>query len=241
MRVIFLSTRGSEGSMSKAKSICDRVYAVGGSGLSAPEDAYVYVIDAGSELVMIDAGVGYGKKRIEENIRSIGWQPAQIWHIVATHCHIDHIGGLYAWKEQYGPKIIAHEMDRAGIEGENDLLTAASMYGVSYKPVKVDLLLRGEEESLLLGDLDFHFLHTPGHTPGSISVYIDTKDGRVLFGQDIHGPFSDSWNSDLGEWRQSMKKLLDLKADVLCEGHAGVYRGEKVGEYIRGYLKRYEA
>jgi len=132
-------------------------------------------------------------------------------------------------------------MDRAGIEGENDLLTAASMYGVSYKPVKVDLLLRGEEESLLLGDLDFHFLHTPGHTPGSISVYIDTKDGRVLFGQDIHGPFSDSWNSDLGEWRQSMKKLLDLKADVLCEGHAGVYRGEKVGEYIRGYLKRYEA
>ena len=227
--------------MSKAKSICDRVYAVGGSGLSAPEDAYVYVIDAGSELVMIDAGVGYGKKRIEENIRSMGWQPAQIWHVVATHCHIDHIGGLYAWKEQYGPKIIAHEMDRAGIEGENDLLTAASMYGVSYKPVKVDLLLRGEEESLLLGDLDFHFLHTPGHTPGSISVYIDTKDGRVLFGQDIHGPFSDSWNSDLREWRQSMKKLLDLKADVLCEGHAGVYRGEKVGEYIRGYLKRYEA
>lgn len=227
--------------MSKAKSICDRVYAVGGSGLSAQEDAYVYVIDAGSELVMIDAGVGYGMKRIEENIRSMGWQPAQIWHVVATHCHIDHIGGLYAWKEQYGPKIIAHEMDRAGIEGENDLLTAASMYGVSYKPVKVDLLLRGEEESLILGDLDFHFLHTPGHTPGSISVYIDTKDGRVLFGQDIHGPFSDSWNSDLGEWRQSMKKLLDLKADVLCEGHAGVYRGEKVGEYIRGYLKRYEA
>ena len=227
--------------MSKAKHICDRVYAVGGSGLSAPEDAYVYVIDAGSELVMIDAGVGYGKKRIEENIRSMGWQPAQIWHIIATHCHIDHIGGLYAWKEQYGPRIIAHEMDRAGIEGENDLLTAASMYGVSYKPVKVDLLLRGEEESMGLGDLEFHFLHTPGHTPGSISVYTDTKDGRVLFGQDIHGPFSDSWGSDLGQWRHSMKKLLDLKADVLCEGHAGVYRGEKVGEYIRGYLKRYEA
>ena len=54
--------------MSRAKSICDRVYAVGGSELSAPEDAYVYLVDAGSELVMIDAGVGYGMKRIEENI-----------------------------------------------------------------------------------------------------------------------------------------------------------------------------
>ena len=111
--------------MSRAKSICDRVYAVGGSELSAPEDAYVYVVDAGSELVMIDAGVGYGMKKIEENIRSLGWQPAQVWHIIATHCHVDHIGSLYAWKEQYGPKIIAHELDRAGIEGENDLLTAA--------------------------------------------------------------------------------------------------------------------
>ena len=227
--------------MSKAKSICDRVWAVGGSGLSAPEDACVYVVDAGSELVMIDAGVGYGKKRIEENIRSMGWQPAQVWHIIATHCHIDHIGGLYAWKELYGPKIIAHELDRAGIEGENEQLTAASMYGVSYKPVRVDQLLRGEEESLLLGDLNFHFLHTPGHTPGSICVYIDTKDGRVLFGQDIHGPFSDSWGSDLRQWRRSMKKLLEIEADVLCEGHAGIYRWEKVGDYIRGYLKRYEA
>ena len=227
--------------MSKAKSICDRVYAVGGSGLSAPEDAYVYMINAGSELVMIDAGVGQGKKGIEENIRSMGWQPAQVWHIIATHCHIDHIGGLYAWKEQYGPKIIAHELDRAGIEGQNDRLTAAGMYGVAYKPVRVDLLLKSEEETMRLGDLDFHFVHTPGHTPGSICVYIDTKDGRVLFGQDIHGPFSDSWGSYMGEWRQSMKKLLQLKADVLCEGHAGIYRGEKVGKYIEGYLKRYTA
>lgn len=227
--------------MSRAKSICDRVYAVGGSELSAPEDAYVYLVDAGSELVMIDAGVGYGMKRIEENIRSMGWQPAQVWQIIATHCHIDHIGGLWPWKEQYGPKIIAHVLDRAGIEGENDQLTAAGMYGVAYKPVKVDHLIKGEEESMRLGDLDFHFVHTPGHTPGSICVYIDTKDGRVLFGQDIHGPFSDSWGSDLGKWRQSMKKLLQLKADVLCEGHAGIYRGEKVGKYIESYLKRYTA
>ena len=225
--------------MSRAKAICDRVYAVGGSDLSAPEDAFVYLVDAGSELVLIDAGVGYAMSRIEENIRSLGRQPAEVWHIIATHCHIDHIGGLFAWKESYGPKIIAHELDRAGIEGENDGLTAAGMYGVDYRPVKVDMLLEGEAEKLMLGDLQFNFLHTPGHTPGSICVYIDTKDGRVLFGQDIHGPFSPAWGSDLGQWRLSMQKLLDLKADVLCEGHAGVFRGEKVGKYIEGYLKRY--
>lgn len=226
--------------MSKAKAVCDRVYAVGGSGLSAPEDAFVYLVDAGSELVLIDSGVGYGISRIEDNIRSLGFEPAGVWHIIATHCHIDHIGGLFAWKERYGSQIIAHELDRAGIEGENNELTAASMYGVDYKPVKVDTLLKGEAEKLTFGDLEFNFLHTPGHTPGSICVYIDTKDGRVLFGQDIHGPFSPAWGSDLKKWRVSMQKLIALKADVLCEGHAGIYRGEKIGKYIESYLKRYE-
>jgi len=226
--------------MSRPKAICDCVYAVGGPGLSAPEDAFVYLVDAGNELVLIDAGVGYGIERIEDNIRALGFEPALIWHIVATHCHIDHIGGLAAWKERYGSKIIAHDQDRAGIEGENNELTAASMYGVDYRPVKVDELLHSEQEKLSLGDLEFNFLHTPGHTPGSICVYIDTKDGRVLFGQDIHGPFSPAWGSDLSQWRISMKKLIALQADILCEGHSGVYRGKKVNNYIESYLKRYE-
>jgi glyoxylase-like metal-dependent hydrolase (beta-lactamase superfamily II) len=227
--------------MSKPKAICDRVYAVGGPGLSAPEDAYVYLVDADSELIMIEAGVGCAMGRIEDNIRSLGFEPARIWHIIATHCHIDHIGGLSLWKERYGCKIIAHEFDRAGIEGENNDLTAASMYGVDYKPVKVDMILKGERAEMRIGDLEFNFLHTPGHTPGSISVYIDTRDGRVLFGQDIHGPFSPAWGSDLAQWRASMQKLLDLKADVLCEGHAGIYRDKEIGKYIESYLKRYSS
>ena len=89
--------------------------------------------------------------------------------------------------------------------------------------------------------MEFKVLHTPGHTPGSISVYIDTPEGRVLFGQDIHGPFSPSWDSDMVEWRRSMRKLLDLEADFLCEGHAGIYRGEEIREYIEGYLRRYSS
>jgi len=225
--------------MSRASSICDRVYAVGGPGLSAPEDACVYLVDAESEMVMIDAGVGRGLGRIEENIRSLGFEPARIWHVVATHCHIDHIGGLAALQERYGSKVIAHELDRSGVEGENSDLTAAAMYGVDYRPVKVDVLLKGDCEPLTLGDLEFNFLHTPGHTPGSICVYIDTADGRVLFGQDIHGPFSPAWGSDMAQWRRSMERLLALRADVLCEGHSGVYKGKRIEKYIQGYLERY--
>lgn len=227
--------------MSKAKAICDRVYAVGGPGLSGPEDCCIYLVDAGSMLVLIDSGVGYSLDKMERNIRSLGFEPAQVWYIVATHCHIDHIGGLASLKERYGSKVIAHELDMDGIEGKNPELTAASMYGVDYRPVKIDTLLKGNLTSLTLGDLEFNFLHTPGHTLGSISPYIETKDGRVLFGQDIHGPFSPAWGSDLKSWRRSMEKLLALKADILCEGHAGVYKGEKVQRYIEAYLDRYRA
>ena len=37
-----------------------------------------------------------------------------------------------------------------------------------------------------------------------------------------------------------MEKLLALEADVLCEGHAGVYKGDKIRKYIEAYLKRYQ-
>ena len=38
-----------------------------------------------------------------------------------------------------------------------------------------------------------------------------------------------------------MNKLLTLKADVLCEGHAGIYRGEEIKRYIEGYLRKYSS
>ena len=125
------------------------------------------------------------------------------------------------------------------IPGIDPRLTAADLYAIEYWPTKIDLVLEGEEEARVLGDLEFHFVATPGHTPGSIAVYIDQQEGRVLFGQDVHGPFSDEWGSDLNLWRSSMEKLLGLEAEILCEGHAGIFRGKEVEGYIESQLRRY--
>lgn len=104
----------------------------------------------------------------------------------------------------------------------------------------VDIVLRGEEEALALGWLKLTCLHTPGHTPGGISPYVDIGGKRVLFGQDIHGPFHPAWGSDLAAWEKSMQKLLALQPDILCEGHFGVYQPyEAVRRYIKGCLERY--
>jgi hypothetical protein len=70
---------------------------------------------------------------------------------------------------------------------------------------------------------------------------LDRDGKRVLFGQDIHGPFEESFGSDLAAWRKSMDILLGLKADILCEGHFGIIKPEQEVEgFIKGYLQQHE-
>ena len=119
-------------------------------------------------------------------------------------------------------------------------MTAAAWYNLRFPPIPVDIKLANEEERLLFGDQEIVFLHTPGHTPGSLSVYLDRGGTRVLFGQDIHGPFSAEFGSDPAAWRRSMEKLLALEADILCEGHFGVFQPkDNVAAYIEHYMRQY--
>ena len=95
--------------------------------------------------------------------------------------------------------------------------------------------------SLKFGNEELHCLHTPGHTPGSIAVYLDRAGKRILFGQDIHGPFNKAFGSDIEAWKKSMQTLLALEADILCEGHFGIFQPKnKARAYIERYLEEYE-
>jgi glyoxylase-like metal-dependent hydrolase (beta-lactamase superfamily II) len=119
-------------------------------------------------------------------------------------------------------------------------MTAANWYETDFPPTPIDIRFRGEHEILRYGGEELHLLHTPGHTPGSMSLYLDRGGKRVLFGQDIHGPFLPSFGSDVGRWRKSMEKLLALDADILCEGHFGIFQTkDQVSKYIRNYLRQY--
>jgi glyoxylase-like metal-dependent hydrolase (beta-lactamase superfamily II) len=227
--------------MRKPKKIWERVYQIGGPDISHAQDCMIFLVDVGDkESVLIDCGAGNSFETIVQNIESIGLEPAKIKTLILTHCHIDHIGAAKKFVDQFNVRTVAHELDVDGIEEKNNPKTAASWYGVDYQPVKLDHTLFSEMETLKIGDVPFNCLHTPGHTPGSISVYCDIQGKRILFGQDIHGPFDPSFKSNKDDWRESMKKLLSLEADILCEGHFGVYQPkDKVRRYIEGYLGRY--
>ena len=227
--------------MASHKNIWKNVYQIGGSGYSDGSDCGIFIVDIGNRnSVLIDSGAGGSFRRLVENMVSAGLEPKLLKALILTHCHIDHIGSAASFKEQYGCKVIAHEADIEAIEGRDDIKTAAKWYGVKYAPVKVDDVIRGTRDRKRIGDVEFNFLHTPGHTPGSISVYCDISGKRVLFGQDIHGPFDASFGSNIEDWKISMKKLIGLKADILCEGHFGIFQpGDAVIRYIEDYLARY--
>jgi glyoxylase-like metal-dependent hydrolase (beta-lactamase superfamily II) len=223
----------------KAKEVTKGIYLVGGADITDPRDCAIYLLDLG-ELVLIDAGAGPSYADIIRNIEGLGLTPAKLTAVILTHCHIDHIGGAPRFRDAFGCQIIMHHLDAEAVERGDDGMTAASWYNLPFPPMPVDVKLTRDKERLRFGDQEVVCLHTPGHTPGSLSVYLDRGGTRVLFGQDIHGPFSKEFGSDLAAWRSSMEGLLALEADILCEGHFGVYQPkESVAEYIKHYLAQY--
>jgi glyoxylase-like metal-dependent hydrolase (beta-lactamase superfamily II) len=124
---------------------------------------------------------------------------------------------------------------QSSIEGRGGV--AAEAYRVSYNPCHVDLRIKGAEETLQLGKYELNVIHIPGHTPGSIAAYLDVDKQRVLFGQDIHGPYYPEWGADLALAKLSLQKLIDLNADILCEGHFGIYQpASEVKRYLQQYV-----
>ncbi len=218
--------------------ITKEIFQVAGPGLTASEDAAGYLIKVGAAAALIDAGSGEAMAELLTHIREYGADPNTISYLFLTHCHYDHTGGAADFKEQFPKvKIVAQALEAPYLEKADQEVTAASWYGARIKPVPVDLKWHGGSQRFELADRVLTGYHTPGHSPGS-AVYMMVSEGlKVLFGQDVHGPLHPSLLSNREDYRRSLLLLLELEADILCEGHYGVYRGKKeVAAFIRKFL-----
>jgi hydroxyacylglutathione hydrolase len=123
----------------------------------------------GSELnkhgLIIDPGAE--AKLILKTVNDLG---LTISLILITHAHIDHIGALASVKEVTGAKFAIHEAEAtAGLGMFSRMLS--SMTGGSFnQPPKPDRLLK-DRDTIDVDGLSFTVLHTPGHSPGGISLY----------------------------------------------------------------------
>ncbi len=217
--------------------ITDEIFQVGGSGLTSMEDAAIYLIHFGGHAALVDAGCGRVQERLFKNIRGCAVDLEQIEYLLITHCHFDHTGGIQGIRERTQCKVVAHELEAPFLEQGDDMVTAAKWYGSSLEPVAIDMKLGGDEEEIDLGERKIKAIHTPGHSPGSVVYTTESKGLKILFGQDVHGPLDPSLLSDRGDYVKSLNLLLSLEADILCEGHFGVFRGKKeVADFIRSFL-----
>jgi len=223
----------------KPSEITGGIFIVGGPEITDGRDGCVYLLSLG-ELVLIDSGAGWSVDKIIKNIEKLGFNGNKIGKILLTHCHIDHIGGVPEIKRRFGSKIYIHKLDAPPLENGDPILTAAKWYQTIFPPTPVDVKLSSPEEILRIGEEKVICLHAPGHTSGSMCIYLDKDGKRILFAQDLHGPLLEEFGSNLGDWDHSTKKLLDLEADILCEGHFGIYKTKKdVRNYILSYRRQY--
>lgn len=217
--------------------ITHEIFQVGGSRLTSMEDAAIYLINFEGHAALVDAGCGGAQERLFKNIRDYDVDREQIEYLLITHCHFDHTGGIQGVKEKTPCKVVAHEVEASYLEKGDDMVTAAKWYGSSLEPVRIDIKLRGDEVTIDLGGRQVKAIHTPGHSPGSVVYTTESEGLKILFGQDVHGPLDPSLLSNREDYVRSLNLLLSLEADILCEGHFGIFRGkEEVANFIRSFL-----
>ena len=193
-------------------------------------NAYLLVDDDG--LTLVDTGFFGRADRILEQIKELGYSPSDINRIIITHHHADHVGSLAELKRVTQAEVIAHPADAPYIDGRLSQpgparpqwlgkLLARFSWLWSTEPVAVDVLVSDGDELPILGGVKI--LHTPGHTPGSICLYLPDKD--LLIAGDLLGNRfglklpSRGFTVDTVQEMQSIKRVAKLEFDIMCFGH----------------------
>jgi glyoxylase-like metal-dependent hydrolase (beta-lactamase superfamily II) len=205
--------------------------------------------------MLVDAGLNSDVDRIAAQLEEAGYVLRQLRTIALTHAHGDHVGGAAELARRSAAQIVAHQDEVPYIE-QSRSLRPSSLIGrvmnwlssrVLFRTSSFEVDRAVEEGAAVeaLGGLEV--VHTPGHTPGAMSLY--QRERRILFCGDAlfnADPMTGRPGLDFpirlisvdnALARESVRKLAELPIEVLCCGH-GEPIVDGANEKIRTLLAR---
>jgi glyoxylase-like metal-dependent hydrolase (beta-lactamase superfamily II) len=194
-----------------------------------------YLID-GPARVLIDPGHSNLFDHVQEGLMELKIGLEDVELIICTHAHPDHIEAVQLFT-QLPTRITLHEKEWQFLKSMDQYITAA--LGVNLDSMNPDFFLT--EGDLSVYGLDFKIYHTPGHSPGSVSIYWPEQKalfaGDLIFKEGLGR--TDLPGGDGALLKESIKRLEELEIDWLLPGHGDIVNGTQEVKKNFRHLEQY--
>ena len=184
-------------------------------------------------LVLVDAGSAGSRRLISVGLRKAGYSMDDISIVAVTHYHPDHTGGLNALSKRHSVPVAAHELEAPIISREADYPSPfnSRALGLFAWPLVRALADGGAPVAHRLRDGDalpsaggVRVVHTPGHTAGSMSLFVESKK-LLIVGDALQHPRGNlrpparHVTRDFSLAIESLKSLEELDFETICFSH----------------------
>ncbi|MBN1298087.1 MAG: MBL fold metallo-hydrolase [Actinobacteria bacterium] len=205
-----------------------------------------YIIKGNNKIIIVDAGLPGNAGKIVNKIKDIGFNISDISLIILTHAHLDHFGSLKKLKDMTKAKIAVHKEDAAYLSaGKSAEVVPVTRFSrimmsmikkIAERPadkIKIDILIEDELDLNIFG-ISGKVISTPGHTDGSVAIFLDS--GKCMVGDTIGSsfgrPIAGMYCKDMKKMKDSINIIKKLNAKEIYLSHGGILNIEKIQKYL---------
>ena len=214
------------------------IHLIDGMHLGTPHVVCVALVECGpDELLLVDTGPETVFDTVVGAIRNLGFQPAHVRHLLASHIHLDHSGGAWRWAKEFGTKVYVNPKGAPHLIDPSKLISSARrIYGDQLEYLwgnvegiaEAQVITVEEGTQLKFGREQFVVLYTPGHAQHHNAYWL--KSEQTAFVGDLAGvripggpitPPCPPPDIHLELWKESLEKIRALKLASLHLTHFG--------------------